>query len=60
MNRDHMYWVAVGCIFVGLLIEGFLFLHQAKADIIIIQGPGGVQEGTIITFPTVPIYAPAR
>ena len=45
-----MFWIAVGCIFIGLLIEGFLFIHEAKADIIIIQGPSGVQEGTIITF----------
>jgi hypothetical protein len=49
-----MFWIAIACMFIGLLIEGFLFVHDARADIIIIQGPGGVQEGTIITFPPPP------
>jgi hypothetical protein len=60
MNKDHMYWIAVACVFVGLLIEGFLFMHEAKADVVIILSPGGVQEGTIITFPPPPPpYPPA-
>jgi hypothetical protein len=54
MNRDHMFWTVIACIFVGLLIEGFLFMREANADVIIILSPGGVQEGTIITFPPPP------
>lgn len=54
MNRDHMYWIAIACVFMGLLIEGFLFMNGARADVIVILGPGGTQEGTIITFPPPP------
>ena len=49
-----MYWIAVACIFIGMLIEGFLFMLDTKADVIVILGPGGTQEGTIITFPPPP------
>jgi hypothetical protein len=50
-----MKWICIASVLVGSLMC-FAFPPKAFADIIIIQGPGGTQEGTIITFPTPPTW----
>jgi len=52
MNRDHMFYIGIACIFLGLLIEGFLFAHEAKAQVIVIDPiSGGVKDIVIMPMP---------
>ena len=54
MNKDHMFGIMIAIVLIGFVAEFGFFIKQSKADIIIIQSPGGVTEGTIITFPPPP------
>jgi len=50
-----MKWIFIIGVALGCIVY-LAFPPKAFADIIIIQGPGGVQEGTIITFPAPPTW----
>lgn len=51
-----MYWIAVGCIALGLIIEACLFMHEARADMIIVDPTSGI-KGIIITPPPPPTWS---
>lgn len=52
MSRDHMFGVIIAVVLIAFVAEIGFFINQAKADVVIVLGPGGTQEGTIITFPS--------
>jgi hypothetical protein len=51
---DKGYWIGSVVGALCAIVLALIFPNPCRADVIIIQSPGGVQTGTIITFPTPP------